>query len=262
MSGQTKAKNEKESGNKKMNIQVLNQWVNENERVVYIIYIVVVVLLIAAFIRSLGESKMAEKEKQYLSVYHTLVRQNYEALKARIDLARKLRHDIANHLYVLEQLEESGREKETLEYRAWLEKQYAKLKQTGYCRNTMADAVICQKAKLCGEKGISFEVHLEELDVEGMEEIDCMQLFFELIDYGIDALEKRQTTEKKMMLTAKQKAGYGVLELQAEPVGKKRLGSQTTLKGVGDILERYGGFMEESRERGKMTVQAAVRNSR
>lgn len=95
-----------------MNIlQGMNRWICENEGIVYIVYAITVFSLVTAFVRSWGEGRMAEKEKQYLSVYQSLMKQHYEALKTQIDLTRKLRHDIANHLYTLEQLGESGREK-------------------------------------------------------------------------------------------------------------------------------------------------------
>lgn len=245
-----------------MNIlQGMNRWICENEGIVYIVYAITVFSLVTAFVRSWGEGRMAEKEKQYFSVYQSLMKQHYEALKTQIDLTRKLRHDIANHLYTLEQLGESGREKEVQEYRAYLEEQYAKLKQTGYCKNMLADAIICQKVKLCRGKGISFHVHLEGLDIESLEEMDCMQLLFGLIDYGINTLEKGRMPEKNLSLIAKREMGYTILEFQMETVGKKRGGRQAELREVRDIAERYEGFMKESydSDMGRTTVQVAVR---
>lgn len=125
----------------------------------------------------------------------------------------------------------------------------------------LADAIICQKVKLCREKGISFHVHLEGLDIESLEEMDCMQLLFELIDYGINTLEKGRMPEKNLSLMAKREMGYTILEFQMETVGKKRTGRQAELREVRDIAERYEGFMKESydSDMGRTTVQVAVR---
>jgi len=238
----------------------LTAWINSKEDIMVAIYGVVIILLIIVFINSWGKGRYMERENHYLEIQRILMQQHYEAMKEQISLTRKLRHDIANHLFTLETLEKDGKEKEASGYRQYLEKQYEKLKKVGYCTDPLIDAVIFQKKKLCEKEGIVFDVELLTLRMDWMEEFDRMRLFFDLTEYAVQRV--RDLGEGKggsIYLSCGSEKGYTLISCDVSPAVKRRAEERMALAAVRRIAEDYGGFLRvETLERGQR-VTAALR---
>lgn len=238
-------------------------WVTEflytHEEIVFIFYGVIVILLAVVFVTSWRKGRHVERENHYLEIQQNLMRQHYDTLQEQITLTRKFRHDIANHIYTLETLEQEGMEKETAEYKAYLTQQYEKLKQVGFCNDPLIDAVIYQKMKICKEKGITLDTELLTLRMETMEDFDRMQFFFELCDYGIQSVEDSQKENKKIHISAGKEAGYTLISCEICPVKKKKKREQFLLKGIQTIVEKYEGFLKVEQKEDTHCVQVAVK---
>lgn len=242
----------------------LTTWINNRENIVFIAYIVIIVLLLIVFITSWGKDRYVERENRYLEIQRVLMQQHYETLKEQIAMTRKFRHDIANHIFTLEQLAEKGKEEEAKKYKQYLVEQYEKLKQVGYCSDPLIDAVIFQKVKMCKEEGINFDVELLILQMDWMKEFDRMRFFFDLTEYAIQKIRESGTDQTKgcIHLYAKNQKGYTLIGCDITPATEKRTDRKLALETIRQIAEQYDGFLQLETTKNGQNLTIAVKECR
>lgn len=192
----------------------------------------------------------------------------YESLERQQLEVRKLRHDMTNHLQTLAGL--SGEEQ-----RAYLDRL---LKQPGirrnvqYCANPVINAVLSTKSGKIAQEQIAFEYHLQVPARMDMDSVDLSVLFANSMDNAIEACEKLPVQKRKILLQAKNEKGLFVLKLEnATGQNEKRVEMdasdflpQTTkkdqkrhgygLKSIQEIVQRYEGSMEITKEEGRFIL--------
>lgn len=138
------------------------------------------------------------REDKYLDEQYAYYRALEEAQRQESKEIAEIRHDIANHLSVMEELErdESGREiLRTID------------KNRGvYTGIPVLDCLITEKEKICADKGIAFTKNLESIAGCSISEYDLVSLFANLLDNAIEAAEKTKQPMLSMQLEEKQ--GY------------------------------------------------------
>lgn len=244
-----------------MRLEDIWQLIYDKEDIVLTIYGITVVILLFVFLQSWRRGRYTERENYYLDIQRVLMQQHYELVKEQIENTRKLRHDIANHIYTLEALEAEGHKEEVSKYREYLKEQYEKLKQTGYTSDVVIDAVVCQKMKTCKEKGIHLDVELLTLSLEQMQEFERMQFFFELIEHAIQKICASRTEDVggTIHLASEVKAGYVMIECELSPVKGKNMEERTTLRELKCLAEKYGGFLRVENAGKTQKIQAAIK---
>lgn len=180
----------------------------------------------------------------YLKLQKSLMDEHCMMLQNQITMTRQLRHDLANHIQVMENLEKSGRTEEFLKYEEQLKELYAVLKTDGLCPDYVLDAMLVRRKTQCEKEQISFETSLLTVDGGNIDKTDLMIAFYELTDYGMKMAE--QSRERRFRLEGNQENGYLFLRLTC-PLGAKesvrRMNARifTELAQCRAIADKYAG---------------------
>lgn len=186
----------------------------------------------------------------------------YESLERQQLEVRKLRHDMTNHLQTLAGL--SGEE-----HKAYLDKLLDRpgiKRNVQYCENPVINAVLSTKTGKMELEQIAFAYDLQVPSKIDMDSVDLSVLFANSLDNAIEACEKLPGQKRKISLQAKNEKGLFVMKIEntAKSEGKisekaaPGLLPQTTkkdrklhgygLKSIQEIVQRYGGSMEITKE--------------
>lgn len=168
----------------------------------------------------LGVQKRRQESRvnYYLKLQKSLMDEHYVVLQNQIAMTRRLRHDLANHIQVMEHLEKSGKTEEFLKYEEQLKELYAVLKKDGLCPDYVLDAMLVRRKTQCAREQISFKTALLTVDGGQANKTDLMIVFYELTAYGMK--RAKQSSERSFRLEGNQENGYLFLRLTC-PVWKK-----------------------------------------
>lgn len=230
--------------------------------------ITIVVLIASVFLFFRARVRQLAQQNENLKLQRSMIKDYYFALQQQIELIRKFRHDIANHLQTVELLASlpNVRSEEFSEYEETLRKEHQRLAAIGYCMNPVIDAALADKVRYCKEMEIPIEISVRGLPVRdgGIEELDLLGLLFNLLDNAIESCMKIQEPERRHIeLHCFQAAGAFVLTMKNSflDVVYQNHRLITTKKdkkyhGVGmsivsDIVKKYDGGMDITYEYGE-----------
>ena len=149
---------------------------------------------------------------------------HYQALEAVYQQKEKeiaeIRHDIANHLNVMEAMKADREGRDIL-------KQIDKNAFARFTDIPVLDCLIREKAEICREKQIAFEKKGQNLGSIAVTEYELVSLFANLLDNAIEAAQK--TSEKRISLTMEVQQGFLKIVLyNSKPESEKPLDTQFT----------------------------------
>ncbi|MDD3217786.1 MAG: hypothetical protein PHC41_15630 [Lachnospiraceae bacterium] len=189
--------------------------------IVFMIVTAVVIMIIAGY-REYLQAKQMEKENQYMEAQKNLLKEYYESLQSQIELTRRFRHDLANHIQMLEQLENRSEDKESLRtYARQLQAEYMRLKKIDFCDDMIIDAVLRNAKSQCEEKHIDISFEMNGFRAGDIEEIDLFSIFYRVLDMGMHMLETLDNRMGKPQIRLKSGsvAGHLIIQLKMEPAG-------------------------------------------
>lgn len=155
-----------------------------------------VVTVIAFLVIIFAYMYIQYKQTQYLKLQNEnlklqkdLITEHYQALSNQIELTRKFRHDIANHMHTIENLldQQANRDTQTDAYANALRERYHKLEEVDYCDNPVIDSAVSNKVKICKENDIPIHISLRRMELGKIEEMDLLALIFNLLDNAIES---------------------------------------------------------------------------
>lgn len=166
-----------------------------------IVFIIIFILLAICFWVIYREKKnqLLEMSNRYLRLQQSMILQYYESLKEQIDLTKKMRHDIQNHMQIIESIRKEDSTKELEDYTRKLTEQYEELDPIYYCDNVIINALITNKAEKCRKENIRFEVQLSRFILGGVSEYDFAIVLFNLLDNAIESCQRITDTEKRFI---------------------------------------------------------------
>lgn len=191
-----------------------------------------------------------------------LEQQNENALKsiesseAFVKEMRGVKHDIKNHLLMIQNYIEENQSDTAKEYISKLTEDYLpniqKYVDTG---NSAFDALVNSKMAICHQKNIHIDIKPQKNCMTKIDEADIVVLFGNLLDNAIEAAEK--TVDKHIIIEFGIKAAYlsiVVSNTVTESVLKTNPNLESTkkdghihgvgLKSVRNIVERYDGMID------------------
>lgn len=234
----------------------------------------ILVLIAGVILYQHMEQTYLYRENQSLHLQQQLIREYNDTLKEQIELTRKLRHDIGNHMQTLETLAAiCGERPEFKAYADSLRQQYHLLQRTSYCKNMIVDAVLCNKIRLCRREGIEAQIDIRSLELGEIEEKDILVVLYNLLDNGIESCRRVREQEpgKRVFLelTAENRASQLILKMRNSASGMEHAASgrgipATSKKdrkrhGIGmqilkDVAEKYNGQMRFQGEKEVFSV--------
>lgn len=221
------------------------------------------------------ENRLAEQNERY-----------YEALEGQQFEIRRLKHDLANHLQVLLTLTEEKR----VAYIEGMLDNPAFVQVLAYSGDATVNAVLTAKESLMRQKEIPFYAKIEIPKELPFEKADVCALFANALDNVAEACEKLPADEREVNLTAR--VGKGMLVvcvrnpyaevLQQQQETKRKTVMKTVfgkreeelvptealphstkkdatnhgfgLRSIREVIKKYEGNMEITRENGQFTL--------
>lgn len=185
----------------------------------------------------------------------TAQQKQYGTLTAYMEEARRARHDLRQHLTVLDNFIERD-DKEGLQdyvsrYRATLPLDTHEV----YCRNSVVNAIVCCYGDIARKQGIAFEAAVGYPEPCPLADTDAAVLFGNLLENAVEASCGQKSGKRFIRLTVKQAGGgivivldnsYSGLVLEGSKVfpSSKRNGPGVGITSIREIAARYGGYTE------------------
>lgn len=238
--------------------------------------VAVIVILLFYFIFLKMTNRQLALENENLKMQRNMIQEYYQSLQLQVELIRKFRHDIANHLQTIEMLLElpSVRTQEISEYEETLKKEHERLQTMDYCSNQVIDAAISNKVRFCKKNDIPIQIMMSGLKLDKIKELDFLGLLFNLLDNAIESCIKIEDKESRYIeLECFQVAGQLVLLMKNSflEVIERNYKLITTKKdtkyhGVGmsivtDIVKKYDGDMDITFDKNDFCVRINMSNS-
>lgn len=172
----------------------------------------------------------------------------YEDLEEKYQSSRKLIHDMRNHLRAIEELY-GNEDKEAKSYVEDLHQMLNKMGQTYYTDNRMLNIILNDKVKKAVQEGITVDVKIGNISLDGMKDVDITTIFANLLDNAIEAAVQADG-EKFIAIQAERFHDFHIIKLtntkgqECKKKGHMGIG----LVNVRNALERYEGTMEIKEE--------------
>ncbi len=219
---------------------------------------ILAMLSITGLLRAVGvfDRQQRLEEENMLAQYN---RKYYETMEQHQFEVRRMKHDLRNHLLVLESLTEERRQ----EYRKQLLENPDFSQVIFYCADPTVNAVLTVKTELMRQREIDFSVKADIKETLPFEQADICALFANALDNAAEGCGALPEEQRKVTVEAR--AGKGMLVVRVtNPVPKGCEGGadgglpETTkadtanhgfgLKSIRKVAQKYGGDMEIERK--------------
>lgn len=212
----------------------------------------------------LGVQKRRQESRMnyFLKLQKSLMDEHYVVLQNQIAMTRRLRHDLANHIQVMENLERNGKTEEFAQYESQLKELYAVLKTDGLCPDYVLDAMLVRRKVQCDRERISFHTSMLTVDGGHADKTDLMIVIYELTDYGMK--KAKQSSVRCFRLEGNQEKGYLFLRLTC-PAGDKEsvrgmnARIRTELAQTRAAADKYSGNLHGERKDKQEIVYLTMR---
>lgn len=199
------------------------------------------------------KSVQLEEELKYADQSIIAQKKQYDALAEHMDDMRKARHDLRQHLTVVQSYIDKD-DKEGL--RNYIE-QYGKqlpldIMET-YCQNDVINAIICYYAAIARDCHIHFNAVIDYPHSSSLSETDMTVLLGNLLENAVESCQRQENDHKFIKLKVKCH-GHSQLLIVADnscdtlvdfvdgiPLSSKREGKGIGTSSMQDIVERYHG---------------------
>lgn len=218
-----------------------------------------------SYMESLRREQALQHELQKIKSYQQEEKKSREEITQLHEHARRLKHDMRNHLMVLVSFLNQNEIEEAKDYTSSLldklNLDYSYI-STG---NSLLNYIVNQKMSLAKQKEIYVKAEIENLKFEGIQSIDFSAILGNLLDNAIEAAagSKRRYVE----ITIRQQRGYEMIQicnsidtsvLKGNPL-LKTTKSDEKLHGIGvlqvrELVEKYDGIFDIYEEENRFIV--------
>lgn len=230
------------------------------------IFIVLGIFLELALLLILAATREVYKEKDLLNQkYLKLQESHYKYLEQRETDTKKFRHDMRNHIYILQHLLEQGKQEEAKQYAGGMEQHFNAMGTLISVNNGIVDAILNKYAAECEEKNIDLSVKGYMPQECGISSFDLCVIFSNLLSNAIEATEA--CPEKRIRLDLRHEEGGFMLCIKNTFDGKliEKNGSIQTRKqdkethgygliNVKECVERNQGHMYIQQQEAEFVV--------
>lgn len=171
---------------------------------------------------------------------------HYAALTDQYEDTRRMRHDIANHMYTINLLLKDGRTEEAAAYAKELNEKTEFQPTLGQCRNPVTDAFLYSRSKELEAQGVDVEMKVNVPRIPKVSNIHMVSALGNLLDNAAEAALKCEKPWIK--LNAYSSKGYMIIEVTNPtlPGASKPRRIPELPRGVGshilaEIAEAYDG---------------------
>ena len=231
-------------------------------RVCLLITILIVYYVLVSSLESLtlqGEmEERARKQEQIMAMQ----RAQYSMLQKQIEETRHARHDLKQHLNVIQGCLERGDMAQLKDYITKYGQKLSALSPKTYCSNYAVDAVIRHYGDMAQEQGIRFDSHIALPPQLWIDEPDICILFGNLLENAVDAcmgetgdspfirIHARVAGERAISITVDNSCPNPPVMKDGFFLSSKRSGKGTGTVSVRNIAMQYNGIADFKYESG------------
>ena len=193
----------------------------------------------------------ADQQGTLLAIQHT----QYQQLSRHMETVRQARHDLRQHLNVIDHYLGSGKTEDLKsyisQYRMTLPPDVART----WCENYAVNTIVCYYAEEARKAGIDFSVRLELPKQLSINEAELCSIFGNLLENALDACRECTDTAPFIRIRAREEGGHIALAVDntccrapMEENGRfrssKHEGFGSGTASVRSIVQRYQGVTE------------------
>ena len=211
------------------------------------VIILFTILTLADYERLARENRLASLREVY-----------YQGIRREQTQVRTLRHDLRNHLTVLQGLVEYGDREKVQAYLEQIVGSPALQGSRQLCENEVANAVVSAKAEEMERNGLIRDLQITLPPDLPVADTDLCALLGNALDNAMEAATKAE--DKKIFMRCRTDKGMLMLKVRNALAGDEREDLSTTkpdqkhhglgLAGMREIAARYGGILETSTDGG------------
>lgn len=183
----------------------------------------------------------------------------YRELDQSQQTVRRLRHDMKNHLNVINTFLRNQDYAKAEDYLQELDQEFISNLRL-YCPNSIVNAVLNSKEQLAADSGISCDFQIDLAESPAIEDIDLCSILGNTLDNAIEACQKiPESSSRSISVKARCKNGffsYEILNSKINTVAKEKGAFLTDkkdssshgigLKTVRNIVDKYHGTLRIS----------------
>ncbi|MBO5292869.1 MAG: sensor histidine kinase [Lachnospiraceae bacterium] len=216
----------------------------------------IILLLLNLFIGDLmgylSENISLKLKLELLKERSVLQEEHFIALDKRYETALSVLHDVKKHIQVISELYQQHEEEKAISYTQDISGMLSPLLPTKYVSDHILNTILNDKVTLGEERGISFEMDIENVGLDFMEQIDITTIFGNILDNAVNACshlegEKKvcfsmKTRNDVLFLRIKNRTSEAIVwDHKGFPVSRKGEGHGFGLENVRNAVERYEG---------------------
>lgn len=237
-----------------LNPAVVEQWVFLFTRICLLISMFVVYYVLLRSLDVIRAQAALEERAVQAEKIAALQRTQYSMLQKRIEDTRRARHDLRQHLNMIQAYLDSGDRQALSEYLVAYRKRLPEDTTQVYCKNYAVDVVVRYYAQQAQQSGIPFEMRIELPQQLAVEEPDLCVLLGNLLENALDACRAQKRGERFIRVCARIMGGEAVSltvdnSSDAAPVvsdgrfqSSKHEGSGMGTASVEQIAKQYNGI--------------------
>jgi len=192
-----------------------DMWINRN-----IVLICGIGVFLPAFallglfmmIHELNDSIRNSEEARFMEAQARAELHRNQAMIAKDQQYRQLKHDIKNHLLVIDALGQKGEYERQRDYLSSLNEAFAQTEDTKFCAHPLIDILLESKCVRMQASGIEVSWNLRPVQENlRISDIDLCSLIGNIIDNAIEACERNAAEVKRWISIAIQADGNGLV---------------------------------------------------
>ena len=225
-----------------------------NQGLVVLPFVLVTAVVILFAILTLADYERLTRENRLASLREVY----YQGIRREQTQVRTLRHDLRNHLTVLQGLVEHGEREKVQAYLEQIVGSPALQGSRQLCENEVANAVVSAKAEEMERNGLIRDLQITLPPELPVADTDLCALLGNALDNAMEAAAK--AGDKKIFMRCRTDKGMLMLKVRNALAGDEREDLSTTkpdqmhhglgLAGMREIAARYGGILETSTDGG------------
>lgn len=202
-------------------------------------------------------------------------KKQYDSLATHMDAMRKARHDLRQHLTVvqsyIEKDDKAGLQSYIDLYRSNVTKDVLEL----YCRNEVVNAIVCYYASMARDHKIRFDAFIDYPSSCSISDTDMSVLLGNLLENAIESCQRQNPEEafikikvqrhhRELLIVADNSCDKEIEFVDGIPKSSKREGMGIGTSSIHDIAKRYHGTAQFSWKDGifytsiMMRLEAAI----
>lgn len=220
--------------------------VSQNHYLVFVIQLFAVASLfcIMSVYKKLLQNFRLQTELTLLEQEEHSLNRYVEEAKTRYDKTQSFRHDIKNHLTVLKELLQSGKEEDASAYLKDMEDMMEDLSFPSATNNPVVDIVIGNKLGIAKSMGIDVSCPFTLSYPCPVRDIDLCIVLSNALDNALHACKKMEDgAEKYIRVAGHMQGDFLLLEIENSYHGKGAIRQGTGLSNIRAVAEKYQGTM-------------------